>query len=92
MLNAAYIGVAASSNCVMGGSPRISSIVRTIDEVVYMVLSTTPRFIQGEITRPTVRCASTWSGPFCASSSITKIAVSFQNREWLTASTILPSA
>ena len=31
------------------------------------------------MTRPTVRCASTWSGPFWASSSITKIAVSFQN-------------
>jgi hypothetical protein len=67
-------------------------MVRTNEEVVYMVLSTTPRFTQGDTTRPTVRCASTWSGPFCASSSITKIAVSFQNREWLTACTMSPKA
>ena len=54
--------------------------------------STNPRFAYGLITKPIVRCASTWSGPFCASSSITKIAISFQNLLRVAASTILPSA
>ena len=44
------------------------------------------------MTRPTVRWASTWSGPFWASSSITKIAVSGQYLLWLTASTSRPRA
>ena len=39
-----------------------------------------------------MRWASTWSGPFWASSSMTKMAVSFQNLLWLTASTSRPSA
>ncbi len=30
-------GVAAASYCVIGGMPKISSIVRTIEEVVYIV-------------------------------------------------------
>ena len=38
------------------------------------------------------RCESTWSGPFWASSSSTKIADSFQNRLRLIASTSRPSA
>ena len=38
--NAPYIGVAAASYWLMGGKPRISSIVRSIPEVVYSVLST----------------------------------------------------
>ena len=44
------------------------------------------------MTRPTVRWASTWSGPFWASSSMTKIAVSGHDLLSLTASTIRPSA
>ena len=44
------------------------------------------------MTRPTVRWASTWSGPFWASSSITKIAVSGQYLLLLTASTSRPRA
>ena len=44
------------------------------------------------MTRPTVRWASTWSGPFWASSSMTKIAVSGQDLLWVTASTIRPRA
>jgi len=39
-----------------------------------------------------VRCASTWSGPSWASSSIVKIAVLFQYFECETASTSLPTA
>src|SRR5215467_1305220 len=35
-----YIGVAAASYWLIGGSPRISSIVRSIPEVVYIVEST----------------------------------------------------
>ena len=46
----------------------------------------------GETTSAGERCASTWSGPFCVSSSITKIAVSFQNALFVTASTTMPSA
>ena len=37
--------------------------------------STFPVLVYGLITSATVRWASTWSGPFCASSSMTKIAV-----------------
>src|SRR2546430_778088 len=44
------------------------------------------------MTNAMVRCASTWSGPFCASSSTTKIAVCGQNFDWLTASTNRPNA
>src|ERR1041384_70566 len=44
------------------------------------------------MTRAAVRCASTWSGPFWASSSTTKRAVSFQNLLLLTASTTRPRA
>ena len=40
----------------------------------------------------TERCESTWSGPFCASSSTTKTTVFFQNRERESASTSRPSA
>ena len=39
-----------------------------------------------------MRWASTWSGPFWASSSMTKIAISGQYLLWLTASTIRPRA
>ena len=50
-------------------------MVRSIDVVLYMVLSTAWRLTYGEITNAGERCESTWSGPFCASSSRTKIAV-----------------
>ena len=46
----------------------------------------------GLIARATVRWASTWSEPFWASSSTTKIAISFQNRLLLSPSTTRPSA
>ena len=39
-----------------------------------------------------LRCASTWSAPFCASSSRMKIAVSSQYAECDTASTTRPTA
>src|SRR4051812_28326053 len=42
------IGVAAASYCVIGGSFKISSMVRRYDAVVYIVLSTTPRLVYGE--------------------------------------------
>jgi hypothetical protein len=45
------------------------------------VESTAPVCVQGLMTWEMVRCASTWSGPFWASSSVTKIAVDFQKRE-----------
>ena len=44
-----------------------------------------------EITHAGERCESTWSGPFCASSSTTKIAVLVQNRDFETASVIMPT-
>ena len=87
-----HIGIAAASYCDIGCKPRMSSIVRSMLLVEYIVESTTPRFTQPPSTKPGMRCASTWSAPFCVSSSRTKIAVSFQNRERLTASTIMPSA
>ena len=83
------VGLAAETSCTSAGRrrrigssacrPRISSIVRNMLDVEYIVESTAPRLVYGEMTRATVRWASTWSGPFWASSSTTKIAVSFQN-------------
>jgi hypothetical protein len=87
-----HIGIAAASNCDIGCRPKINSIVRSILVVEYSVESTVRRFVQELITKPGMRCASTWSGPFCASSSRTKIAVSAQNLDLLTASTMRPSA
>ena len=49
-----------------------------------------PRCAYGEIASATVRCPSMWSTPFCASSSTTRIAMSFQNDECDRPSTILP--
>ena len=46
----------------------------------------------GLIARATVRWASTWSEPFCASSSTTKIAICFQKRLFDRPSTSRPSA
>ena len=46
----------------------------------------------GLIARATVRWASTWSEPFWASSSTTKMAICFQNRLLLSPSTTRPSA
>ena len=60
--------------------------------VEYSVLSTYFRFVYGDTTSATERCASTWSGPFWVSSSITNTAVSFQNLLFVTASTTIPSA
>ena len=48
--------------------------------------------MNGLTTSAGERCASTWSGPFCASSSSTKIADSFQNLLCEIASTSRPSA
>jgi hypothetical protein len=42
-----YIGVAAASYWLIGGSPRINSIVRNTPDVVYSVLSTMPRREKG---------------------------------------------
>ena len=56
------------------------------------VLSTAPRLMYGLMTKAGDRCASTWSGPFCASSSSTKIADSFQYLLWEITSTRRPSA
>jgi hypothetical protein len=56
------------------------------------VESTVPVWVYGLITWAMVRWASTWSGPACASSSTTKMAVDFQYFEWETASTSRPSA
>ena len=44
-VNEANIGVAAASNWLRGGSPRISSIVRIMLTVWYCVLSTTFRLV-----------------------------------------------
>ncbi len=87
-----YIGRAAASYWLSGDRPRINSIVWTMLTVLYCVPSTNFRLVYGLMTRPTVRCASTWSGPFWASSSITKMAVSFQYLPLDTASTSRPSA
>ena len=67
-------------------------MVRSIDEVLYIVESTECRLMYGLIARATVRWASTWSEPFCASSSTTKMAICFQNRLLLSPSTTCPSA
>src|SRR5262245_19949703 len=87
-----YIGRAAASNWLIGCSRRISSIVRNILLVEYIDESTYRRFVLGLTTRATERWQSTWSGPFWASSSITKMAVSFQNLLFDTASTTIPRA
>ena len=47
VVNALYIGVAAASYWLIGGSPRINSIVRNTPDVVYSVLSTMPRREKG---------------------------------------------
>src|SRR2546425_3402401 len=49
-------------------------MVRSTDAVVLNVLSTAFWRAYGDATRRIERCASTWSGPFCASSSRTKTA------------------
>ena len=67
-------------------------MVRSIDEVLYMVESTACRLMNGLMARATVRWASTWSEPFWASSSTTKMAISFQNRLLQSPSTTCPSA
>ena len=45
----AVMGRAPASNCVMGRSPSRNSMVRSIDVVLYMVLSTVCRLMYGEI-------------------------------------------
>src|SRR5437899_2962509 len=54
--------------------------------------ATEPRRLWGPATKATARGASTWSGPFCAWSSRTKTADSFQYRLLLIASTTRPRA
>ena len=67
-------------------------MVRSMDVVLYMVPSTAWRFTQGEIRNAGERCESTWSGPFCASSSSTQITVDAQKRDFETPSTSMPTA
>src|SRR4051794_37533155 len=52
-VNAADIGRAAASNWLIGSRPRISSIVRSIDEVLYIVESTDFRWMYGLIASAT---------------------------------------
>src|SRR4029434_6733066 len=92
VVNEAHIGRAAASNWLIGSRPRISSIVRSIDEVLYIVESTLFRVMYGLMARATVRWASTWSEPFWASSSTTKIASFGQNLLRESPSTTRPSA
>ncbi len=76
----------------MGCKPSRNSMVRSMDVVLYMLLSTAWCFTQGEITNAGERCESTWSGPFCASSSRMKMAVLCQKRDLETPSTSMPTA
>ena len=46
-LKQSNIGVAVASNWFIGGSPRISSIVRRRLVVLYCVLTTAPRLVYG---------------------------------------------
>src|ERR1017187_6173066 len=89
---AAVMGRAPASKCVMGFMPSRNSMVRSMEVVLYMLLSTAWRFTQGEITKAGERWESTWSGPFWASSSRMKIAVLAQNRDLETPSTSWPTA
>jgi len=89
--NALDIGVAAASCCDIGARPRISSIVRSIDVVEYIVESTAPRRVYGDATSATVRCASTWSDRSAVVLDH-EDAVSFQNFDFESASTSRPSA
>src|SRR5215472_6396692 len=57
--NAAVSGRAAASNWVIGRNPRISSMVRMTDDWLYIVLSTIPRRVYGEMANITERCEST---------------------------------
>src|SRR5262249_21149418 len=88
----AHIGRAAASNWLIGGRPRISSIVRSMLQVEDIADTTAPRRTHGPATRATVRWASTWSGPFCASSSTTNTARCGQKRERDRPSSTRPSA
>src|SRR5688572_7289770 len=54
-VNERYIGRAAASNWLIGFRSRISSIVRNMLLVEYIVESTCPRLVYGLITRATVR-------------------------------------
>src|SRR5438093_5873255 len=91
-VNALYSGAAAASYWLIGVRPRISSIVRSTDDVEYSVWSTKPRLANGLATSSTDRCESTWSGPLCASSSTTNSAESFQYALFEIVSTMRPSA
>ena len=91
-VNALYSGAAAASYWLIGVRPRISSIVRSTDDVEYSVWSTKPRLANGLATSITDRCESTWSGPLCASSSTTNSAESFQYSLFEIVSTMRPSA
>ena len=57
--NDPYIGFAAASYWLIGGSPSSKSIVRRNELVVCKVLSTTCRLVYGVTTNPVVRRAST---------------------------------
>src|SRR5207237_9839833 len=66
---AADIGVATASNWLIGGTPRISSIVRSTETGEEKVESIVPVWVYGLITDAVDRWASTCAGPSCASSS-----------------------
>ena len=77
--NAAYIGRApprrtGSAAAGPGSAPSCAACRRSCTGSCRR----RPRRVQGLTTNATERWASTWSGPFCASSSRTKIADSFQ--------------
>ena len=92
LVKQANIGVAPASYWLIGGSPRINSIVRSIPEVEYMVCSTCLRFVYGLMMSAGERCASTWSAPFWASSSRINTADSFQIELFDKCSTNRPTA
>ena len=62
--------------------------MRIIEVVVESVESTAPVLVWGLMTRASGWCASMWSGPLWASSTM---AVSLPYAEWVTASTLRPS-
>jgi hypothetical protein len=53
------MGRAPASKCVIGFNPTISSMVRSIEVVLYIVLSMIPRRVYGESTYAGDRCEST---------------------------------
>ena len=88
------IGVADRSSWFIGGRPRISSIVLTMPGLVVAGrVDGLPLRVRARSPAPTVRWPSTWSKPFCGSSSIDEDArLRPELALRLTASTTMPSA